>query len=326
MKITDSSNNKPENIYMRPFLIFLSKYFMINKFEDIKEDGQLKTPDYLINNDTFTEIKKVVDNVETKQSARWGAIINKLKKILSAKFKEKKIKGLYGVETPRVFKLLGDKKYERVADDILGAISVGKDSVFTCGVSFSIKRINDNCDDVYLSSSWGGFINPAGTIFQNISKKLETANEQLGYHYKKYKISNKYLLLVNKYVYANRVSETIEGLSYCYQDLLKYKNIDEIYLQQETQNGNFQHTLIYSRDFITKLEKKVVEADNETHQEQFELWYWALDKMGNKQDELFDALKKFLERQKPEDIFPDKFKREAMVRLGTWLIDHNRAD
>lgn len=319
------SFNKSEDAYITPFLLWLSDYESINKFEAVPEDGRLNSPDYLVNEDNFVEVKRLHDNDDIKQSAQWGRIISKLQKILSAKYKERKMSGLYGVETPRVFKLLGDQRFDQTAEDILTAIAASNSTVSTCGTTYSIEKINDNDNGAYLSTSWGGFMNPAGTIFQNITKKLNTANKQLGYKYKDYKINKKYLLLVNKYVYANRISEVIEGLSYCYTDLLNYKNIDEIYFQQEMQNGDYIHTLIYNRDFITKFEKKTIEPDDSIHQKQFELWYWALDKMGNKQDELFDALNKFLEKHNPEDIFTDRFKREAMVRLGIWLIEHNRS-
>lgn len=319
--------HKKEDSSIVPLLSWwITRGLKIDKYEAIPEDGSISTPDYLVNENCFVEIKKLHDNTEVKQSAQWNTIINKLKKILSTKFKEQKITGLYGIETPRIFKLHGDQKFNQTAEDILKGIKDGKDSVCTNGATYTIKKIDNDYNEIYLSSSWGGVVNPAGTIFQNITSKLNTANKQLGYPYKDYKINKKYILIVNKYVYTDRISETIEGLSYCYQDFLDYENINEIWLQQEMQNGDFDHALIYSQDFIIKFDKKMIEPDNKIHQEQFELWYWALDKLGNKQDKLFDALKKFLEKHKPEDIFSDKFKREAMVRLGIWLIENDRAN
>ena len=315
---------KQENDYLAKFLDIFN--FDVNKIvsPDATERSQ-KAPDFLINNKIFVEIKELRDGADTKKSAQWGRIVNKLQKIISTKFKERNLKGLYGVETPEIFKLVGDQKFDQTVNDILNAIKEDKKIISTCGVTYNIEKVNYKYNEIYLSSmSHGGFINPADTVFRNISQKLKTANKQLSYKYKKCKISKKYLLIVNKYLFADRIDEVVEGLSYSYKELLKYKNIDEIWFQQEMQDGSFKHALIYNRDFITKFDKNHIDPDNKIHQEQFELWYWSLDKMGNKQNKLFDALEKFLDKYKPEDIFPDKFKRETMVRLGLWLIEHNK--
>lgn len=325
--ISDEQLIKKESKNIEPFLrdIF-SDHLKVN-YKGVPEIRTSNTPDYLINEDIFVEVKELHDGIDMKRSAQWGIITNKLQKVLSEKFKEEKLKGLYSVETPNVYRLVGDNNYAKVVSNIVDGIKAGKNTVESLGISFKIEKINDKYNEIYLSSSSGASsINPAGVVFQNVSRKLETANKQLGYSYESYKVKRKVILLVNKYIFADRISEVIEGLSYCYNDLLKYANIDEIWFQQETRDGKFFHTKIYDRAYLKKFEKSQIDPDSEENQTQFQLWYWALDKMGNKQDELFDALKKFLEKYKPEDIFTDKFKRETMVRLGIWLIDNNRSE
>ncbi len=317
---------KKENKYFKPFVEEILKRNINSNDYSISETKDYNTPDYYAKEGIFIEIKELHDGIETDRSHQWSRITNKLQEVLSNKFKIQKIKGLYGVETPRVYKLIGEGNFEKVASDIIKGIKASQKKVISCGINFDINKINEKYDEVYLSSSWGGSINPAGTIYQNIVKKLETANKQLGYNYQDHRVTKKIILLVNKYMFADRISEAVEGLSYDYNNILTHKNIDEIWFQQETKNGKFIHTQIYSRDFLTKFDAKKIESDNKLHQEQFELWYWALDKMGNKQEELFDALKKFLEKHKPKEIFPDKFKRETMVRLGIWLVENNRTD
>lgn len=316
---------KEENDYVAHFFSVI-EIKVDNLFSPDLVENTIKAPDYILNNNIYIEVTKLYDGKDIKISAQWARIINKLQKIVSAKISETDIKGLFSVHTPREIKISKDKQFGQIASDIIAAVANGQKEITSCKFVFTIEKINEDQNEIYLTSSWGGVMNPAGTIFQNINKKLNIANKQLGYPYGKYKINKKYLLIVNKYVYADRISEAIEGLSYCYADLLKYENIDEIWFQQEVQGGSFKHSLIFSRDFVVNFDKKSVDPDNKTHQGQFELWYWALDKMGVKQDELFDALKKFLEKHRPEDIFPDKFKREAMVRLGIWLVESNRAN
>lgn len=325
MKIAKS--NKDENAYAEPFLSWFTFFMKIKKCEAIPENGRLKSPDYLVDNDIFLELKQLYDGTDVKRSAQWGIITNKLQKLLAKRFKKEKLKGLINVETPNIYKLQGNKKFDRVVTDIIDAIKTGKLVVDSYGINFKIEKINEKYNEVYFSShSEFCPISPAGTIFQNIVGKLKTANSQLGYTYKDYSIKKRIVLLVNKYAFADSIDEVVEGLSYCYTDLLDHKNIDEIYFQQEIRNKTFVHTLVYDRDFITKFDKKEIEPNNKIHQQQFELWYWALYKMGNKQDQLFDALKKFLKNYKPARIFSDKFKRETMVQLGIWLTNNGRTD
>ncbi|MCJ7804317.1 hypothetical protein MUP35_01090, partial [Patescibacteria group bacterium] len=318
-------NNKKENRNIEPFINQTLKRSTCSEDASIEETSYTNTPDYYLHSSIFAEVKELHDGIDTSRSAQWGKVTNKLQKILTEKFALGKIKGLYGVTTPRVYALVGGNKLDLAAEEIIRGIKDNKKEVISQGIKFEIEKVNDKYNEVYLSTHWGGSINPAGTIFQNIAKKLDTADKQLGYQFKKYKIRRKIILLVNKYIFAERISEVIEGLSYCYNDLINYENIDEIYFQQETKEENFIHTKIYDRKFLKEFEDSKI-FDNKENREQFQLWYWALEKMGNKQNQLFRALRKFLKKHKPEDAFPDKFKRETMVRLGIWLIDNGRSD
>lgn len=293
--------------------------------EAIPELKDFNTPDYLVNKNIYIEIKEVHDGEETKRSAQWAIITNKLQKYLTENFRSEKIKGLYSIETPRIYKLNGTDKFTRAASEIIEAIKDKKQETISCGIKFKINKVSNKHNEIYLSSSFGsGSINPSGTIYQNIEKKLETANKQLGYCYADYKITKRILLLVNKYIFADRVSEVIEGLSYCYDNLLKYDYIDEIWFQQETRDGEFVHAKVCSRDFLKKFDKRLIEPINPEHQQQFELWYWSLEKMDNKKPQILDALRKFLDKLQPANVFSDPFKRQEMARFGIWLFEQNK--
>ncbi|MEI6040183.1 MAG: hypothetical protein WCP93_02435 [Candidatus Berkelbacteria bacterium] len=319
-------NNKKENRNIEPFVSQILERDICQDDVSIEEISSAKTPDYYLHENIFAEVKELHDGVDTSLSAQWSKVTNKLQTILSDKFISEKIEGLYSITTPRVYSLVGDDKFCLVATEIIKGIKENKNEILSHGINFDIKKINDKYNEVYLSTNWGGSINPAATIHNNIVKKLDTANKQLGYTYENHEVKRRVVLLVNKYMFADRISEVIEGLSYCYDDLLKYENIHEIWLQQETRDGRFVHTKIYDQKFIKEFEDCKIDPNSKDNQDQFELWYWALDKIDNKKENLFNALKKFLENNKPEDIFPDSYKREVMTRLGLWILEQNRIE
>ena len=161
---------KKEDKNIEPFLKEIFSDFKKTTHESVPEIRTSNTPDFLINKDIFIEVKELHDGVDVKRSAQWGIITNKLQKILTDKFKEEKLKGLYGVETPSVYRLVGDNNYARVVSDIVDGIKTGKNTMESLGISFKIEKVNDKYNEIYLSSSSGaGWINPAGTIFQNMN-------------------------------------------------------------------------------------------------------------------------------------------------------------
>jgi hypothetical protein len=322
--IKKHTSDNPEDQYILPFLSQIQNSDSIVEYEAIKTTNKGKTPDYIVNGDIYIEVKALHDASDVQRSAQWGKITNKLQELLSAKFTEESMKGLYCVNAPWNYKLIGDKKFNKVVNDIIDGIKNNHKVVTSCGISFGIEKVNDKDNEAYLSSFSGvSSINPAGTIYQNIASKIGKANKQLSHMHEKYKPRKRIVLLVNKYRYADRISEVIEGLSLCYNDLLNYDNIDEIWFQQETRAGNCIHTKIYSSKFINEFENCEISPDNKENQEQFQLWYWALDKIKDKKPQIWDALRRFLEKHTPEEIFDDSFKRQEMTRLGLWLLEQN---
>jgi hypothetical protein len=322
IKKQHSDKNEDKNI--EPFLYDIFPDRSGVTYEAIPVEMN-KTPDYLIDKDIFIEVKQLHDGVDTERSAQWGKITHKLQKFLSNKFKSENIRGLYSIETPNIFKLNGDKKYNQVVFEIIDGIKTGKNVVNSCGISFKIEKVNDKCNEVYLVAfSGASTINPSGTIFQNIGPKLQIANTQLGYSYQNYQIRRRIVLIVNKYMFADRISEIIEGLSYCYDDLLSYENIDEIWFQQGTKGSKPIHTKICDHNFLKEFENGQINPELKENQEQFQLWYWALEKMESKKPQLWDAMKNLLDKYKPEDIFDDPYKRQEMTRLGLWLLEQKK--
>lgn len=292
-----------------------------------KNNSTEKMPDFYVMPEKYLiEVKRLYDFDDIKASGGWAKIIGKLQKLVNSNLTEINPDGFYMIETPRHLKLSNERQ-KLLYEAILNSLNSSLSKFYFDEYNFSVQRISTRDKGITFSTSWGGSINPAGTIFQNLGRLLkEKVNLQLENGAKKYESKKKILLLINNYVYADRISEVIEGLSYCYNDLLSYGSIDEIWFQQEMQNSTFRHTQIYDRDFLQKFESEELNSENVTHQQQFELWYWALEKMEDKKEKIFLTLQIFLEKNSPEDIFQDPYKREAMTRLGIWLIENDRID
>ncbi len=318
---------KKEDRYIIPFTKFYFLYYAPVKLKEVNIDcpdksNKQKMPDYFLEEPKIAvEIKEVHEREELEQSIATVHNRERLQRALDKLIKkEKSFKGVYLLEYPWRLKIERGNE-ETIAKRIINAIKQNQKifEIEEAGQFEVIGISKEKPSRIVLAASMSSVrsINPAGTIYQNIASKIKTANAQL----EQIKANRKILLLVNKYIFGNRTIDFIEALTYFYNDLLNYQNIDEIWLQRETKEGKFYHEILYDRDFLISFDKERINSSNNRHKELFEKWFYPLQKLGdNQRNKLFVALKQFLKDKKPYQLFKDNFIREEMVRLGTWLI------
>jgi len=322
--------SKKEDKYIKPFVEFyLSSYFPKIKKVNIDcpdKNNQQKAPDYfLIQPKIAVEIKEVHEREETERMAATGYNVKRLQKSLNELTQQaKSLVGVYYLDYPWNLKIKRGKE-KNVAEEIISAIKNNQQEFSIDGIgSFKVISKSKNKEaKVILAASMGTvrWINPAGTIHQNIEPKITTADRQLGTK----KANKRVLLLVNKYFFGDRITEFIEALTYSYKNLLKFENIDEIWLQIESASGQFSHNFLYKRDFLNSFDKSNLHPITEEKVKLFEEWFYPLSKLGDDfKDKLFSCLRKILSRKKPHEIFDNSFIRQEMVRLGIWLAEKER--
>lgn len=322
--IKKNKENKREDATIIPFLeSYYSEFTGDVVFSSVIE-GSENRPDYFVETTkTLIEIKEIHDRVSNQKHAQWGNIVNKLQKATNSNDLLKKVKGTYLVNTPDTFKLY---KFEEASSQILQAIidGVDKQTINVLGINFAVNKVSDQESIVVYGSMGGaGWIDPANVIFQNIKEKVETANKQLGFTPNDTKISKKILLLVNKYSFPLYDWDLYKAISLIYNDLLRYKNIDQVWYQLETQSGEYAHKLLYSKYFFEKFEQENLTSVHEEEYLMFGSWFSALSEMKEeKKNKLFKALKFFLGTNKAYKKFSREH-REQMVRLGLWLLENN---
>jgi len=330
INIFKNCKQKKEDRNLGPFVDFyLPAYFLEIKDVDIDcpdKNNQQKAPDYFLRQVKIAiEIKEVHEREELEQSMSRGYNTKRLQEELDKHTKDSTFpKGIYFLNFPWNLKIkAGQEKI--VADSIIKAIRNNQKNISVEGIGdFEVISKSEGKENkIAFAASMGPVrsISPAGTIHQNIGPKITTANKQLG----TLMANKKILLLVNKYFFGHRTKDFIEALTYSYKDLLNYKNIEEIWLQFESKDGQFSHELLYSRNFLISFDKKKIKPSNKQHKQLFEKWFYLLEKLGDEHKEkLFFALKQFLKDKKPYQLFTDRFTREEMVRLGIWLSEKER--
>jgi len=329
-KITIKINcKKGEYKYIKPFARFyLSSYFSKIKIKKLDIDCPKKNNFsyyFLKQPKIAVEVEEVHDREELEQSMSRAYNAKRLQEELDNHTKDSKfLNGVYFLSYPWYLKIKRGQE-KKIAESIINAIRNNQKNIFIEGIgNFEVISKSEGKENkILLASSVGPVmsINPAGTIHQNIGPKIKTANKQLG----AIKANKKILLLVNKYIFGDRISEFIEALSYSYKELLTYKNIDEIWLQLESATGNFSHILIYERNFLNSFEKTKFKKITKDEIKLLEGWFYPLSKLGDEyKEKLFITLKQFLKDKKPYKIFNNKFARQEMVQLGIWLAEKER--
>jgi len=325
---------KKEERYIKPFVEFyLSSYYPKIREVDIDcpdKNSQQKSPDYFLTQPKIAvEIKEVHEKEEMDRAAATGYSIKRLQETLDKLLQQEPfLNAIYLLDYPWNLRIKKGKE-EAIAEKIINAVKNGQQEFNIDGVgNFKIiSKLEDKEVKIILAAATGPVrcINPASTIHQNIGTKIGTADEQLG----AIKANKKILLLVNKYIFGDSITDFIEALTYSYNNLLDYENIDGIWLQIESATGQFSHNLIYKKDFLNSFDKGSFKSVTQDEIKLLEEWFYPLSKLGDKyKEKLFIALKQFLKDKKPHEVFDNrnKFAREEMVQLGIWLAEKGRFD
>lgn len=324
------SHNKKEN----PNILAFSEYYL-SKYhghldgvtihcvdEEIRDE---KAPDYLLEEpEVLVEVKGIHHREELEGLISWSRNAARLQKILKAK-DISGIKGSYLINTPSVIKIKNDKTANEIIDQVLKGILRGLSEITIARFGkFQIDKFNN--DGSYISfgsSSGGGFINPPGIIYDNIVIKTDDVNKKLSINGGG-RVSKRIWLLVGEYFFSKESNNVIDAFSQIYEKLLQYNSIDEIWLQLQTHDGKWLHTLIYAREFFLDYANERVQINSRTI-ELFDKWFTALEKLGDvHKNKLFKMLQALINDKKPSEVFENKFTRQEMVRLGEWLLDKER--
>lgn len=318
---------KKEDVNIKPFLDFYLKGKAPERYIPIPE-GNGKTPDYYIpSEDTLIEVKEIHDQKDLKRHSQWGTIASKLQKAIDASQLINKVVGSYLIDTPHTYKSPTDTgSFKKAAEDVIKAVIRGSKMVKVFKYDFKITRVSKKGNYISFGTSGpGGSFDAAQTIFENIHGKLRTANTQLGFQYNNKTQSKKIVLLVNKYQLLFWDWDLYKGVSYLYDDLISYSNIDEIWFQNELKTGGFSHRLVFRRTFFGQFESGDLTSYGDSDLNLFADWFSALEGKGDeKKLKLLNALKVFLGTKKPYELFQKSTPREEMVRFGKWLVDQGR--
>ena len=322
---------KRENENLIPFLEFYLKHKIRNSdFTELPKTSNGKTPDYYVNEiKGLVEVKEVRDRNDLERHAQWGIIVTRLQRAVDADELIGKVKGSYLIDTPHTFKTPTEKKrFDEAAKVVIQAVINQQTTVKVFGYDFEINKVSEEGNHIVFGTSGpGGSFDPAQTIFENIQNKINTANIQLGYKHKGELPKKKLILLVNKYDLLFWDWDLYKGISYLYDDLLSYLNIDEVWFQRKLKNGEFSHQLVFRRSFFEQFEASTFLKIDNSDLELFANWFSSLViKSEEKKEKLLKALKYLLDKKQPCEVFQNPAPREEMVRFGIWLIDQGKFD
>ncbi len=292
---------------------------------------------FVINSGLLIEATQLIDNEDLARSAKWAITVNTLSKLIKEDSRFSSIKGLHSISTPENFGLKASQlknesvlntKISKAVDDIIKAILSKRPEVDVFGYKLRVEKVNEVDDGIYFSTiGRARSISVAGIFHENLRKKFDKANTQLGIEeIDGAKVKSRVLLIVNKYRLLTFDWDLFEGLSYSYKELVeKYSNISEIWFQAEDGEGKYQHKLLYRKAIFTQFENMDFSNMNSQDYEVFAKWFSALEKLDdNKKQILIEALKILLKRHSPHKIFPDPQTRIEMVRYGRWLAENNK--
>ncbi|MCL4399842.1 hypothetical protein M1506_01030 [Patescibacteria group bacterium] len=323
----NSEKNKREDASAIPFI----EFYLQNFFPDLSEVtlsypddiSQHKMPDYFVEEPKLLiEFKEVHDREYVSSSVAWARSANSLKNRINDKGASI-LDGIYFIDAPDNLRVR-QSDLDKLADQLLDAIKNRSPKLDLPDFgTFEISRFDSEDKKVVFATSGGvKAIDPPSTVNANISAKIEIANEQLG-SYKK-NVSKRILVLSNRYFFATETSTFIEALSRDYEKLLKYKNIDEVWLQVQPQDSDAIHEIIYTREFLEKINGSNFDFDSR-EVTMFERWFIYLEKFGDPyKGKLFTALSQMLKSKSPHQLFRDPYIRSEMADLGSWLIEQKR--
>lgn len=337
-KFKDNRGNPTEEV--KEFISYFFKEEGIQRgtIEVVSPESTLgRGADYFIpENGLLLETTYLIERADLARSAKWGITVNTLSKLIKEHAKFSQIRGLYSISTPENFGLksaqLKNKhilqtKINVAVEEIIKAIIGNKKTVNVFGSDLKIDKVNDTDNGIYFSTMGGGrFINVASIFHENLKNKFEKANKQLSLRdINGTKVKKRVLLIVNKYGLLTFDWDLFDGLSYSYEELVKnYKNIDEIWFQVASKEGN-HNKLLYKKSVFGQFENMDFPNLSKQDYEVFGKWFSSLEKLNDKKkEELIKALKILLQGKLPYELFPDTTTRIEMVRYGRWLAENGK--
>lgn len=326
----DHTVSKKEDASIIPFLEYYCKSTKKDiHFSGISEEVNKRPDYYLETTNELIEVKEIHDRESNQKHAQWGKIIARLQKAVDTNQLLSQVSGTFLVNTPDVFKTPTEQEaFDSASTQVIQAVVDNKKTVNVFGFEFEIKKVSKQESIIVFGTlGAGGFIDPSNTVYENIKDKIATANKQLGNPPNRIKPLNRILLLVNKYYFPLWNWDLFKAISRVYEELLSYGNIDQIWYQFETKDKGFVHHLLYRKSFFEQLEGSKLTNYNSDDLELFANWFSALGELGDKKkNKLLIALKVFLKKNKPYEVFPNSQTREEMVRFGLWLAENELFD
>lgn len=333
MKIKRShSSDEERDLNMEVLLPDLHPEAKELAYEYISEDStQQNTPDYYITETAeFVEVKAIVDRADVTRSAQWNRIIGNLQTHRDRHSDIGLVKGVYIINTPSDFKFTRDNaKLDFAIGQLIEAIRTGLSNVTIYGVSFSIRKIQDQGSSIHFSTTYGGSFDSSQIIHENITTQVKKANQQLSYMPPDKLVKRRTLLLVNEYRFgaSGHHTDVIKALSLMLDDLLTYNNIDSIWVQHKVDDSKYSNRLVMTHNFIVNWC-----ADNfivsDMNLDLLQQWFYSFINLSDEHKEhALNILKTVLGDSKPAyTIFDDPDTREHMVGLGQWLFEQKRYD
>lgn len=192
--------------------------------------------------------------------------------------------------------------------------------------SLKIRRFSElGKTIVFETSSVVSFIDSPGTIHKCIRPALGAVNSVFRSSRDR-SVKKGVLLLVNNYMYGEGERDFIKALSFSYGDLIRFTAIDEIWLQSQSGDRSYVHSLLFERGFLQGFEKGSLRYSPGTAH-LFESWFSALSDLGDEfKTKLFSSLKTLIRSRPPHKVFEDRYARQLMVMLGEWLAGKKRYD
>jgi hypothetical protein len=280
--------------------------FIVDKLTNRNFDYQLQHDKEFI----ALEIFRLVESPEEiKRGKAWSTIANGI----AAELRKRDLKG-YTIHTQHVFDIprLKIPGFVSSAANLLQAAINQNPKANSIEVNgFEIKRIEDFPDISLFTTGPGGAVNPTGTAYDFIKRKLPTKNSQLD-------IANheRVVLIVNWEPLVGE-SDMVEACSLV--DFSQFNNIDKVYFEIPHAPGQVQ--LVYDRNVYAAFQPNA-----EPPQKIEPLFIsWLANHLNRKEIQAFELVRKITDRQKSLLWLPP-LSREQLVAYGEGFLKNGDLD
>lgn len=268
MQSRKEQKTKEERITTSLFLRFLSNVsYNPERLKEIDEDeDSAKSPEFYYNDpNLLIEVKGLQDEKDNTISAKWKEITSYLKEKIEKKLEggvivvissEQSIDGLRGYRKKK-------SKYEERFLEEIEKITEGQTGEIEIeSHDFKIKKYKEPGESkvVFVGASGGSF-RAEDVIEESLNKIVPEANSQLAYKKEEFIEHKKILLIENKYFLSDFIvsyHSVIGKIFNIFEE--KTENIDEIWLQRHSENGETKHDLVFSKKFLKELEKEDIQS------------------------------------------------------------------